>query len=181
MVSHIYPRGPIIGEIKTCPLSSLIIDKLPEATESLGIAYFLFDRRDSQNALQLHNKLIWSLLSQLSDRWHGGMTENWWICTNAVEKFSSHQMNNFIMLYATFLIDSCMLISWLMLSMSVPTAKRLWIGWVNSFWIWIIMWQTYASGLLLHMACPSSPGEEGEVCFFIVLWQYLSWCDNLSA
>jgi hypothetical protein len=62
-------------EIITCRLSSSIIDKLSEATESLGIAYFFFDGRDSQKELQLHNKLIRALISQLSDTQHGGITE----------------------------------------------------------------------------------------------------------
>ena len=75
MVSHLYLRVPISGEIKTCRLSSSINDKLPEATESLGITYFFFDGRDSQNELQLHNKLIRTLISQLSDTRHGGITE----------------------------------------------------------------------------------------------------------
>ena len=52
-----------------------MIDKLPEATESLGIAYFFFDGRSSDNELQLHNKLIRTLISQLSDTRHGGMSE----------------------------------------------------------------------------------------------------------
>ena len=42
---------------------------------SLGIAYFFFDGRDSQKELQLHNKLIRTLISQLSDTRHGGITE----------------------------------------------------------------------------------------------------------
>jgi hypothetical protein len=75
MVSHLYLRGPILVEIKTCCLSSWIIDGLPDATESLGIAYFFFDGRDSQNELQLHNKLIRTLVSQLSDTRHGGINE----------------------------------------------------------------------------------------------------------
>ena len=75
MVSHLYLRHPILVEIKTCRLSSSIIDKLPEASESLGIAYFFFDGRDSQKDLQLHNMLIRSLISQLSDTQHGGITE----------------------------------------------------------------------------------------------------------
>ena len=41
----------------------------------LGIAYFFFDGRDSQKDLQLHNMLIRSLISQLSDTQHGGITE----------------------------------------------------------------------------------------------------------
>ena len=53
----------------------MIVDKLPEASESLGIAYFFFDGRDSQQELQLHNKLIRTLISQLSDSRHGGITE----------------------------------------------------------------------------------------------------------
>ena len=68
-------RGPILIEIKGCPLSSSIIDKLPKASESLGVAYFFFDGRDSQKELQLHNKLIRALISQLSNTWHGGITE----------------------------------------------------------------------------------------------------------
>ena len=74
MVSYL--RGPILVEVKTGRLSSWIIDKLPEATESLGVAYFFFDGRDSQKELQLHNKLIRSLISQLSDIRHGGISEN---------------------------------------------------------------------------------------------------------
>ena len=66
----------MVIELKTCLLSSSIIDKLPKATHSLGIAYFFFDGRDSQKDLQLHNKLIRSLISQLSDARHGGITEN---------------------------------------------------------------------------------------------------------
>ena len=74
MVSHLYLRGPILVEVKTC-LSSSIIDILPKATESLGIAHFFFDGRDSDKELQLHNKLIRALISQLSDARHGGITE----------------------------------------------------------------------------------------------------------
>ena len=64
------------SRVKICRLSSWIVDRLPEATESVGIGYFFFDGRDSQKELQLHNKLIRSLISQLSDTRHGGMTEN---------------------------------------------------------------------------------------------------------
>ena len=65
----------MLVEVKTCRLSSWILDELPEATESLqvGIAYFFFDGRDSQKELQLHNKLIRALISQLSDTRHGGI------------------------------------------------------------------------------------------------------------
>ena len=72
MVSHLYLR---CNNIKTFRLSSSIIDNLPKASESLGIAYFFFDGRDSQTELQLHNKLIRALISQLSDVRHGGITE----------------------------------------------------------------------------------------------------------
>ena len=67
-------RGPILVEINTCRLSSSIIDKLPKSTESLGIAYFFFDGRDSRKELQLHNSLIRTLISQLSDTRHGGIS-----------------------------------------------------------------------------------------------------------
>ena len=39
------------------------------------MAYFFFDGRDSQKGLQLHNNLIRSLISQLTDTQHGGITE----------------------------------------------------------------------------------------------------------
>ena len=74
MVSHLYLRG--ISRNKNLSSSSWIFDKLPKATESLGIAYFFFDGRDSQKELQLHNKLIRTLILQLSDSRHGGITEN---------------------------------------------------------------------------------------------------------
>ena len=52
-----------------------MFDKLPVASESFGIAYFFFDGRDSRKELQLHNSLIRTLISQLSDTRHGGITE----------------------------------------------------------------------------------------------------------
>jgi hypothetical protein len=77
MVSYLYLRSQILVELKTCRLSSWIVDHLPEPepTQLLGIAYFFFDGRDSQKELQLHEKLIRTLISQLSDSRHGGITE----------------------------------------------------------------------------------------------------------
>ena len=74
MVRQHYLRD--IVEIIICCFSSWIFDKLPEATESHGIAYFFFDGRDSQKELQLHNNLLRTLISQLSDTRHGGITES---------------------------------------------------------------------------------------------------------
>ena len=55
------------------PLSSSIINKLIDSNApSCGIAYFFFDGRDSQNALQRHDKLIRSLISQFSHQ-RGGI------------------------------------------------------------------------------------------------------------
>ena len=52
--------------------SASVINKLSEENEaSCGIRYFFFDRWDSQNALQHHDKLIRSLISQFSYQ-HGG-------------------------------------------------------------------------------------------------------------
>ena len=75
MVSFLHLRSQILEKLKSCRLSSWIVDQLPEPTEALGIAYFFFDGRDSQNDLQLHNKLLRTLISQLSDSRHGGITE----------------------------------------------------------------------------------------------------------
>ena len=69
MVSLLLKNGPN----NDCLPSASIIDKLPQPTQSLGIAYFFFDGRDGQTELQLHNKLIRSLISQLSDTRHGGI------------------------------------------------------------------------------------------------------------
>ena len=83
-------------EIVTHRLSSSILDKLPKATESLGVAYF-FDGRDSQKDLQLHNKLIRALVSQLSDKRHGGITEklvDLYECCGEVQQPSDEQLQN---------------------------------------------------------------------------------------
>ena len=69
MVSLLLKNGPNYD----CLPSASIIDKLPQPSQSLGIAYFFFDGRDGQTELQLHNKLIRSLISQLSDTRHGGI------------------------------------------------------------------------------------------------------------
>ena len=62
--------------MKNCLPSSSIIDKLPHPTPSLGVAYFFFDGRDGQTELQLHSKLIRSLIYQLTDTRHGGIPVN---------------------------------------------------------------------------------------------------------
>jgi ankyrin repeat protein len=56
-------------------LSSSIINKLSQKNPPFRIAYFFFDGRDSQNALQLHENLIRSLISQLSHQRGGIPTE----------------------------------------------------------------------------------------------------------
>ncbi|KDR70452.1 hypothetical protein GALMADRAFT_76164 [Galerina marginata CBS 339.88] len=52
-------------------LSSSIIKALSEKNPPVGIAYFFFDGRDSQKALQLHENLIRSLISQFSHQCRG--------------------------------------------------------------------------------------------------------------
>jgi hypothetical protein len=47
-------------------LSSAIIERLSQKDAQYGIAYFFFDGRDSQSELQLHDKLIRSLILQFS-------------------------------------------------------------------------------------------------------------------
>ncbi|KAG6906173.1 hypothetical protein DXG01_015448 [Tephrocybe rancida] len=60
----------------TCHLlSSSIINKLSQKNPPFGIAYFFFDGRDSQTALQLHENLIRSLISQFSHQRGGIPTE----------------------------------------------------------------------------------------------------------
>jgi len=56
-------------------LSSSIINKLSQKNPPCGIAYFFFDGRDSQKALQLHENLIRSLISQFSHQRGGIPTE----------------------------------------------------------------------------------------------------------
>ena len=69
MVSPLLKNGPNYD----CLPSASIIDRLPQPSQSLGIAYFFFDGRDGQTELQLHHKFIRSLISQLSDTRHGGI------------------------------------------------------------------------------------------------------------
>jgi hypothetical protein len=54
--------------------SSSIINILEANRPSCGIGYFFFDGRDSQNALQRHDKLIRSLISQFSHQRGGTPT-----------------------------------------------------------------------------------------------------------
>jgi len=56
-------------------LSSSIIDKLSHKNTPFGIAYFFFDGRDSQSELQLHDKLIRSLIAQFCHQRGGTPTE----------------------------------------------------------------------------------------------------------
>ena len=93
----ILSESPLLVEVKICRPSSSIFDNLPQATESLGIAYFFFDGRDSQKELQLHNKLIRTLISQLTDTRHGGMTEklvDLYKCCGEVQQPSDEQLQN---------------------------------------------------------------------------------------
>jgi hypothetical protein len=62
--------------IMNCLFSASIINNLSEANGALcGMGYFFFDGRDSQNALQHHDKLIRSLISQFSHQCGGIPTE----------------------------------------------------------------------------------------------------------
>ena len=93
MVSCLYLRGLILVEVITYCLSSWIVDKLPEATESIGVGYFFFDGRE----LQLYNKLIKTLILQLSDTQHGGVTEklaDLYKCCGEVQQPSDEQLQN---------------------------------------------------------------------------------------
>jgi len=74
MVSLLCMSGATV-QLKNHLLSSSIIDKLPKPNPSLGIAYFFFDGRTGEIDQRLHNKLIRSLISQLSDARHGSMSE----------------------------------------------------------------------------------------------------------
>jgi hypothetical protein len=73
MVGIFFTDGMLV-RLTSCLLSSSIINKLSEKNPPFGIAYFFFDGRDSQNALQLHDKLIRSLISQFSHQ-RGGIPE----------------------------------------------------------------------------------------------------------
>ena len=87
-----------------------MIDNLPKASESLGIAYFFFDGRDSQKELQLHDKLIRALISQLSDARHGGITDiltNLYKSCGGIQQPSDEELENILL---QFLIDSWTLI-----------------------------------------------------------------------
>ena len=64
--------GTLLARSTSRLLSSSIVNKLSQKNPPFGIAYFFFDGRDSQNALQLHENLIRSLISQFSHQ-RGGI------------------------------------------------------------------------------------------------------------
>jgi len=74
MVSLVFIDGTLV-KATSALLSSSIIDKLSQENPAFGLAYFFFDGRDSQSELQLHNKLIRSLISQFSHQRGGTPTE----------------------------------------------------------------------------------------------------------
>ena len=67
--------GGTLGKLISLLFSASIIDKLSQENSPFGIAYFFFDGRDSQSDLQLHDKLIRSLISQFSHQRGGTPTE----------------------------------------------------------------------------------------------------------
>ena len=67
--------GTLLARSTSRLLSSSIVNKLSQKNPPFGIAYFFFDGRDSQNALQLHENLIRSLISQFSHQRGGIPTE----------------------------------------------------------------------------------------------------------
>src|SRR5258708_29812654 len=74
MVSLVFIDGTLV-KATSALLSASIIDKISQENPAFGIAYFFFDGRDSQRELQLHNKLIRSLISQFSHQRGGTPTE----------------------------------------------------------------------------------------------------------
>ncbi|KDR66752.1 hypothetical protein GALMADRAFT_80448, partial [Galerina marginata CBS 339.88] len=56
-------------------LSSSVINELSQKDAPFGMAYFFFDARDSQAALQRHENLIRSLISQFTYQRGGIPTE----------------------------------------------------------------------------------------------------------
>ena len=68
------PLGPCWTELIDIFLSSSIVENiinLHKTNPSIAYAYFFFDGRDSQTSLQLHDKLIRSLITQLSSQCDG--------------------------------------------------------------------------------------------------------------
>ena len=55
--------------------SSAIINHLSKSQPSLATAYFFFDGRDSQEELQLHDKMIRSLIWQFSLKYGNGVAK----------------------------------------------------------------------------------------------------------
>ena len=74
MVSLAFMGGTLVKSMSHI-LSASIIDKLSDKNAPFGIGYFFFDGRDSQSELQLHDKLIRSLISQFSHQRGGTPTE----------------------------------------------------------------------------------------------------------
>ena len=162
MVSHLYFRSRILVEIKTCRLSSSIIDKLPEATKSFGIAFFFFDGRDSQKDLQLHSKLIRSLISQLSDTQHGGITEklaDLYKRCGEVRQPSDEQLQNVLRDILDRFSKAYIMID----ALDECTDRKKTLNWVNN-----LLTDTNRNATNLHIVVTSRPERDIHEIFVVL-------------
>ena len=142
----------------SCLLSSAIINKLSKKNPQRAIAYFFFDRRDSQSDLQLHNKLIQSLISQFSHLRGGIPTEladlykrcgdHQQLSVNQLQNTLRDILNGFSHAYiAIDALDKC-------------TNREKMLNWVNK-----LVWDTDQKAENLHIAVTSRPLQGIEKFF----------------
>ena len=146
--------GQILVDLKICRLSSWIVDKLPEASEKLGIAYFFFDGRDSQKELQLHNNLIRTLISQLNDARHGGITEelaDLYKRCGEVQQPSDEQLQNVLRDILNRFSQAYIVID----ALDECTDRKKTLNWVNK-----LISDTNGKAANLHLAVTSRPERD---------------------
>ena len=145
--------------MKNCLPSSSIIDKLPHPTLSLGIAYFFFDRRDGQTELQLHSKLIRSLIYQLTDTRHGGIPVNLAELHKqcGVQQPSDNQLQDILRHILNGLSSAYIVID----ALDECTDRQKTLGWIKE----LVAHTDWNMGKRLHIVVRSRPERDIEKVF----------------
>ena len=142
-----------------CLSSSSIINKLSEANgPSCGIAYFFFDGRDSQNALQHHDKLIRSLIWQFSHQ-RGGIPPG---LADLYKRYGDHQQPSVNQLQNTLrdILDGFLHIHIIIDALDECTNHEKTLIWINK-----LISDTDRTAENLHIMVTSRPERDIEKGF----------------
>ena len=142
--------------------SASIINNLSEANGALcGMGYFFFDGRDSQNALQHHDKLIRSLISQFSHQCGGIPTE----LADLYKRCGDHQQPLVSQLQNTLqdILHGFLHVYIVIDALDECTNCEKTLVWVNK----LISDKTWAAESL-HIMVTSQPGRDIEKVFSVL-------------